>query len=155
MHRHRLVPISAVLALVLGACAGGGDTESSDAGPSTPTSQAAAPSEAAEPSAAAEPSEAAEPSAAAAEEVRVRLESFAFDQTELTISAGTEVTFLNADSAPHTVTHGTDGEAADDPIIDDELAGNQATSLTFDELGTYELTCRFHPSMNMTVTVEG
>ena len=83
------------------------------------------------------------------------LEDFNFDTEELTITAGTEVTFLNADPAPHTVTEGVDGEAADGAMIDDELAANQSTSFTFDEPGTYELTCRFHPNMNMTVTVEG
>jgi plastocyanin len=155
MLRYRLLPTSAVLALVLGACAGGGDPSSADPAPSDAASEAAAPSEAAEPSEAGAPSDDAEPSEAAGEEVRVMLESFVFDPTELTISVGTEVTFLNADPAAHTVTHGTDGEAADDPIIDDELAGNQATSFTFDEPGTYELTCRLHPSMNMTITVEG
>ena len=152
MHRYRLVPLPAVLALLLAACAGGADTGSAEPAGSSAASEAA-PSEAA----ASEPaeSEAAAPSDEAAEEVRVTLESFAFDQTELTVSAGTEVTFLNADPAAHTVTEGTDGAAVEDPIIDDELAGNQATSFTFDEPGTYELTCRLHPSMNMTVTVEG
>jgi plastocyanin len=64
------------------------------------------------------------------------------------------VSFANADSAPHTVTHGTDGEAADDPIIDEELDQNGATSFTFDEPGTYDITCRLHPSMNMTIIAE-
>ncbi len=152
MHRYRLVPLPAVLALLLAACAGGGDTGSPEPAASSAASEVA-PSE----PAASEPaeSEPAGPSDEAAEEVRVTLENFAFDQTELTVSAGTEVTYLNADPAAHTVTEGTDGEAVEDPIIDDELAGNRATSFTFDEPGTYELTCRFHPSMNMTVTVEG
>ena len=148
MHRYRLVPIPAVLVFLLAACGGGGGGASEEPVASTPASRSAAPSEAAA-------SETAEPSEAAAEEVRVTLEGFAFDQAELTISAGTEVSFLNADAAPHTVTEGTDGEAVENPVIDDELAGNQATSFTFDEPGTYELTCRLHPSMNMTVTVEG
>ena len=154
MHRYRLVPIPAVLALVLAGCGGGA---SDDPAPSTAASEAAAPSEAPSEPAPSEAaaSEAAEPSEAAEEEVRVRLEDFAFDPSELTIAVGTEVSFLNADGAPHTVTEGSDGEAVDDPVIDDELAGNQATSFTFDEPGTYDLTCLFHPSMNMTVTVEG
>ena len=53
------------------------------------------------------------------------------------------------------MTEGTDGVAVDDPIIDVELAANQAESFTFDEPGTYQITCLFHPSMNMTVIVEG
>ena len=27
--------------------------------------------------------------------------------------------------------------------------------VTFDEPGTYNITCKIHPSMNMTITVEG
>lgn len=106
-------------------------------------------------SGAAEPSEASEASEAAAEEMRVQLDGFAFDTEELTIAAGTEVSFLNADSAPHTVTEGTDGQAAASPIIDEELAPSQGASFTFDEPGTYQITCLLHPSMNMTVIVEG
>ena len=146
MHRHRLLPLPLLLALTLAAC-GGGDAASDEPVASTAASEAATPSVAA--------SEAAAPSEGASDEVRVTLDGFAFDETELTISAGTEVTFLNADSAAHTVTEGVDGEAADSPIIDDEVAANQSTSFTFDEAGTYEITCLFHPTMNMTITVEG
>ena len=112
------------------------------------------PSAAIEPSESAASSDAAEPSDAAAEEALVRLSQFEFDPPELTITAGTEVSFVNADSSAHTVTEGTDGEPADDPIIDEELTQNASTSFTFDEAGTYEITCLFHGSMNMTITVE-
>ena len=69
------------------------------------------------------------------------------------IAAGTEVSFLNADSAPHTVTEGTDGQAADSPIIDEELGQGAATSFTFDEPGTFKYICTFHPFMNAPVEV--
>jgi plastocyanin len=106
--------------------------------------------------ASAEPSESAEPSDdGSAEEVRVRLESSKFDPTELTIAAGTTVLFLNADSFTHTVTEGTNGEAVADPIVDRELAENRTVRVTFDEPGTYELTCKIHHSMHITITVEG
>jgi plastocyanin len=138
-----ILPIAA-LSLVLAACGGGGDTPS-EAASVAPASVAA--------SAAA--SEAAPPSEGGGESASVRLEGFAFDTEELTIAAGTEVSFLNADSAPHTVTEGADGVAVDSPIIDEELAPNQGTSFTFDEPGTYDITCLLHPSMNMTIIVEG
>lgn len=93
-------------------------------------------------------------SATGGEEATVRLSQFAFDTEELTIAAGTEVSFVNADAAPHTVTEGTDGEAAADPIIDEELQQNGTASFTFDEPGTYQITCLFHAQMNMTVVVE-
>jgi plastocyanin len=144
-----LAPSLLALALVVAACGGGGDASAEAAAPSVAASVAA------EPSAAASAASSTVPSEAAAEEVRVTLEDFNFDTEELTITAGTEVTFLNADPAPHTVTEGVDGEAAGDAIIDDEHAANQSTSFTFDEPGTYELTCRLHPNMNMTVVVEG
>jgi plastocyanin len=145
MHRPRPFPalVTAILlALSLAACQGTASSPSASE---------------AEPSASQPASSEPEPSAseAASDEVRVRLDGFAFDTEELTIAAGTEVTFLNADSAAHTVTEGVDGVAADDPLIDVELAGNQAESVTFEEPGTYQITCLFHPSMNMTVIVEG
>lgn len=142
--------LATLLVLSLAACA------AADASPSTAESEAPASAAASEPaSEAASPTASVEESGAASEEVRVRLDGFAFDTEELTIAAGTEVTFLNADSATHTVTQGSDGVAADDPIIDVELQGNQAESFTFDEPGTYQITCLLHPSMNMTVVVEG
>jgi plastocyanin len=144
MNRSRLAIVPALLALVLAACgtSGSSSTEppASTAVPSTAASEAPASAAASE---------------AGSEEVRVTLENFQFDQTELTIPVGTRVIFLNADSAAHTVTEGTDGEAADGAFINDEIAGNQSTDFTFDEPGTYDITCLFHPTMNMTVTVEG
>jgi plastocyanin len=74
-----------------------------------------------------------------------------FSPASLTISAGTSVTFT--DTSNHTVTEGTNGTAVDDPIVDEE--GGEDVVVTFDEPGTYNITCRIHPNMNMTVTVEG
>ena len=148
MHRSRSLPALTVgLILVLAAC--GGTASSTSDAPSQAESTAASPTESAA------PSEAAEPSEAAGAGETVRLSQFAFDPEELTIAAGTEVSFVNADSAAHTVTEGTDGTAVEDPIIDEELQQNGSTSFTFDEPGTYQITCRIHPSMNMTITVEG
>ena len=147
MHRSRSLPgLIAGLILVLAAC--GGTASSSSGEPSQAASTAASPTESTT------ASESAEPSEAAGEEETVRLSQFAFDTEELTIAAGTEVRFVNADSAAHTVTEGSDGTAAEDPIINEELEQNGSTSFTFDEPGTYQLTCLFHPSMNLTITVE-
>lgn len=81
----------------------------------------------------------------------VSLAGFAFSPSDLTIPAGTTVTFT--DTANHTVTEGTDGEAVDDPIVDED--GGSDIEVTFDEPGTYNITCKIHPDMNMTITVEG
>jgi plastocyanin len=82
----------------------------------------------------------------------VSLAGGAFSPASLTIAAGTTVTFT--DTAGHTVTEGSDGTAVDDPIVDEE-GGADAIEVTFDEAGTFDITCRIHPAMNMTITVEG
>ncbi len=148
MNRFRFLPaLVPGLIVVLAACTG---TSESTTFESVGATISAEPNEA-ESAAATESAEASEE---AGGEETVRLSQFAFDTDELTIAAGTEVSFVNADAAPHTVTEGTDGEAADDPIIDEELQQNGTASFTFEEPGTYEITCLFHAQMNMTVVVE-
>ena len=146
-NRFNAVLAAILIVMALAACS---TTESA-------TPDAVEPTATAEPTESAEPSEsvAAESEAPAAEEERVRIDGSAFDPEELTIAAGTEVLFVNADGFAHTVTEGTDGQAVDDPIVDEEIAQNGTVSVTFDEPGTYDITCKIHPSMHMTVTVEG
>ena len=81
----------------------------------------------------------------------VSMANTTFTPSTLTVPAGTTVTFT--DTAGHTVTEGTDGVAVEDPIVDEE--GGADVPVTFDEPGTYNITCKIHPSMNMTITVEG
>jgi plastocyanin len=154
MHRSRpVLPALAALVLLLAACADGTaspEPASEEPPASVAASEPAPPSEEAEPSVAAEPSEAADD-----DEFTVTLNGFAFSTGELTVPAGTEVTFENEDSAAHTVTEGTDGRPAADPIINAQLGPGGTTAFTFDEPGEYEITCLFHPNMNMTVVVEG
>lgn len=140
-----------VLAIVLAACSQAGESPSAEA--SDGPSAAASVPEASQ----AEASEAASaaPSEAEAATERVRLTTSQFDPTELTIAAGTEVLFLNASGFDHTVTEGTGGQPVDDPIVDEEIAANGTVQVTFDEPGTYEITCRIHPTMQLTITVEG
>lgn len=96
------------------------------------------------------------PSAEGGEEAEVRLVSSTFEPGELTVSVNTTVVFINDDSFDHTISEGTEGEAVDNPLVDDEIAGNGGeVRVTFNEAGTYDITCRIHPSMQMTVTVEG
>lgn len=63
----------------------------------------------------------------------------------LHVATGTAVTWVNRDSAPHTVTGpglklGT-------------LAKGQRRSFTFSKAGTYSYVCLFHPFMHGTVVV--
>lgn len=135
--------------LVLAACSGTTST--------TPSPTAAASSAAA--SASGDASE--EPVDA---DVTVTLSGFAFTGDEvddsgavptLTIPPGTTVAFVNEDSAPHTATHGTNGSAAADAAFDLSLGATGASAThTFDTAGEFQVTCRFHSGMNLTIVVE-
>ena len=81
----------------------------------------------------------------------VSLAGRTFTPSSLTIPVGTTVTFT--DTTGHTVTEGTDGQPVDNPIVDE--AGGADIVVSFDEAGTFHITCKIHPSMNMTITVEG
>jgi plastocyanin len=137
----------AALAIVLAACTStAAPTDDDPTAEATPTATAEATAE-----------ETAEPSASEDEtaEERVRIRRSQFDPAELTVAVGTEVVFVNGDAFAHTVTHGTDGQPVDDPIVDEEIEQNGSVRVVFDEPGTYDITCGIHPSMQMTITVEG
>lgn len=83
---------------------------------------------------------------------QVFLQGFAFAPSDLTITAGTEIVWLNQDGAPHNVTF-VDGSAASENFFRDETY-----VMTFPEPGVYEIYCTLHGSpdgsgMAMTVTV--
>ena len=145
MTRSRMVILPALLALVLAACGDGGTS----AAPSEAALQSLpAASEAA-------PSEAAAPSEDAASGRNVTLTDNAFSEGELTIAVGDTVTFRNAGSNPHTVTEGTNGAEAEGSSFNEQVAPGDEVEITFDEAGTFDVTCLFHGNMNMTVVVEG
>ena len=81
----------------------------------------------------------------------VLIERSRFEPDELTVPAGTEVTWTNLDRATHTVTS-AEGSALEfdsgDLALDDEF------SQTFDDAGTYDYFCEVHPTMRSTVVVE-
>lgn len=103
------------------------------------------------------PSEAASaaPSAGAGDEAQVTLSGSSFSVPQLTIAAGTTVVFTNQGTFDHTVTHGSDGVAVEEPIVNRAISPQGRVSVTFDEPGEYPITCTIHPSMNMTIIVEG
>lgn len=117
----------------------------------TPTSTATA--------ASASPTESSSPEAsashAAGEGASVDMELSRFDPEQLTSPVGTKVTFANVAPFEHTVTEGTGGQAVEDPIIDEEVGAGGSIDFTFDEAGVYDITCRIHPTMQLTITVEG
>jgi plastocyanin len=149
--RRPMIPaVIGALAIVLSACAAEGTPSSSASEVATPSPGASEPSASAAESADASPS-----SSETSSGVRVRIKNQQYDPTELTVAVGTEVTFVNADSFAHTVTEGEDGIPVADPIVDEEIERGQSAKVTFDEPGTYHITCRIHSSMNITITVEG
>lgn len=97
----------------------------------------------------------AAPSEATGDTAQVTLTGSSFSVPELTIAAGTTVVFTNQGTFDHTVTHGTGGVVADDPIVNRAISPQGQVSVTFDEPGEYQITCTIHPSMNMKIIVEG
>ena len=85
----------------------------------------------------------------APETVAVAIEGFQYSPFNLTIKAGTTVTWTNNDSAPHTIT-----SLGGEKILDsDDLMKDDTFSFTFDTPGTYEYFCAIHPTMKGKVTV--
>lgn len=144
-----VIPLVAALSLALGACSTTPSATPDPTAAPTPTESEPSPTLAPSPDAGS-PAPADPP----ADSVEVRLADSDFHPAELTIAAGTVVVFVNGDDYGHTITEGSDGRAVDDPFVDEELE-QEPVSVTFDEPGTFELTCRIHPTMNMTITVEG
>ena len=147
----RTIVALASVALVVTACSQTATTPSQPAAPLPPSAEVTATVTA---TAEASSTPTATQSAAAATE-EVTVEGSQFLPGELTVAAGTVVTFVNLDSFAHTVTEGAGGQAADDPTADEMLEADASVEVTFDEPGTYEITCRFHPTMQMTIVVEG
>ena len=76
-----------------------------------------------------------------------------FTLENLTVSVGTQVVWKNSDGASHTSTSGS--SPTSDGVWDTgSLSTNQsATSVTFNEIGTFQYFCTIHPNMQATVTV--
>lgn len=92
--------------------------------------------------------ESPDPATEAAGDTTVEIVEFLYEPEDLTVAAGSTVTWVNQDDAPHTAT-------ADDRSFDTEsLSKGNEGEVTFDEPGTYAYFCEFHPFMKATVEVE-
>jgi plastocyanin len=82
---------------------------------------------------------------------QVTLNNFKFEPPNLTVTAGTTVTWTNKENSPHTVT------ADDNSFSSPNLAANAAFSQTFTKPGKYAYHCAYHggkgSGMAGTVTV--
>jgi plastocyanin len=119
--------LSAAALLALAAGCGGGDS------PSRPDTTAPA-------------SPAAAPEAAA----RVTIDQFAYSPRELTVTAGTRVTWVNRDDVPHTVTSSEKPRHFSSGTLDTD----QEFTHLFTTPGTYEYFCAVHPKMTAKVIVK-
>ncbi len=89
----------------------------------------------------------ARPKPAARATRTITIDNFTFATDAVTVSPGTEVTWVNRDDMPHTVTSTTgvfSSKALD--------TGDRFTH-TFEQPGTYPYYCTIHPRMTGTIVV--
>jgi plastocyanin len=86
-----------------------------------------------------------------AEAASVDIPEIAFEPADITVKAGTTVTWTNSDDIPHTVTkEGGPGAEFDSGDLDPGSTFEQ----TFDAPGKVDYVCTIHPGQAGTVTVE-
>lgn len=79
----------------------------------------------------------------------IEMRDFSFSPTNLTVTAGTNVTWRNTGAEPHNTTSEQAGLWASA-----NLQPNQTFSRTFAAAGTFPYECTLHPGMEGTVTVQ-
>ena len=93
------------------------------------------------------PSSAQSAAVSAAAETAITIKGFAFNPASQTVAVGSTVTWMNQDSAGHTVT------ADDGSFGSKTIANGQTFSQTFSTAGTYTYHCAIHKTMTATVVV--
>lgn len=79
----------------------------------------------------------------------VTIANFAFSPADISVKAGTKVTWTNNDNTAHTVNE-TDGQSGPASGM---VNPGASYSFTFDKPGTYHYHCSIHPEMTGTITV--
>ena len=82
-----------------------------------------------------------------AEETTVMIDNFTFEPKQLTVKAGTTVTWKNRDDIPHTIVSA--GKFRSKTLDTDD-----GFSFTFTATGDYKYFCSLHPHMTGTIKVE-
>jgi plastocyanin len=83
-----------------------------------------------------------------AQDVEVKIDNFTFNPQQITVKAGTTVTWVNHDDIPHTATSKTGVFKSKALDTDDKF------SFTFATPGSYPYFCALHPHMTGTIVVE-
>lgn len=102
----------------------------------------------------------AETAAAAPSGPVVRMRNMAYEPKELTIEAGTTVTWVNDDAFAHAVAHGTPDTPESERLFEGsgDFGSGESFAVTFDEPGTYEIYCstpgHYQAGMTMTIVVQ-
>lgn len=78
----------------------------------------------------------------------VSIDNFSFTPMEMTIPAGSQVTWINKDDVPHTVV------SLDHAFKSRALDTDEKFSFTFQNPGTYEYFCSVHPKMTGKIIVK-
>jgi amicyanin len=78
----------------------------------------------------------------------IGIDNFTFNPQNLTVKAGTTVTWTNKDDIPHTIA------AVSKQFKSKALDTGDAYSFTFTTPGAYEYFCSLHPHMTGTIVVE-
>jgi plastocyanin len=86
--------------------------------------------------------------AAGSSTAQVKIDNFTFAPATLTVKAGTQITWTNADDIPHTVV--SNNHAFKSKVLDTD----ETFTFTVSKPGTYEYFCSIHPKMTAKVIVE-
>jgi len=78
--------------------------------------------------------------------VTLDIKSWGYSSDTITLLKGSTVTWTNFDSATHTVTSAGNFDSGD-------ITAGKSWSHTFDKAGTFEYSCKYHPSMKAKVVI--
>lgn len=78
-----------------------------------------------------------------------------YSPNPIKIKSGETITWYNADTVSHTVTSGSDSDPNEGELFDsDAILSKQPYSLKFDDKGTFDYYCIYHPTMGGQISVE-
>lgn len=83
-----------------------------------------------------------------AADVEVNIDNFTYNPQQITVKAGTTVTWVNHDDIPHTVT--SSNQAFKSKALDTD----EKFAFTFSTPGTFQYFCALHPHMTGSIVVE-